>query len=187
MRSRVQILTAALILAATFGTGVSKLDAAQPDSTEVEYQVKAGFVYNFIKFVSWPEDETQTSEVWRIGVLGDDSVVATMTEALAGKNIGGQSVIVSAIHNDEDLAECHVVFIAGKYTDSSADQIASIRRSAILVVGETPDFARKYGIIGFVKRRDNLRLEINPGRAQEAGLIISGKLASLADLVEDKL
>jgi hypothetical protein len=186
MRSKVHTFAALLMLVTACGSGTFRSYADGDDPAVLEYQVKAGFVFNFLKFVSWPTDAGIPTDVWRIGVIGDRSVVETMSETLAGGTIAGRPVEVSAIGEDADLARCHVVFVEDNYTDASASLVATIRDRPILVVGETRDFARTHGIIGFVRRKNNLRLEINPGRAKEAGLIISGKLASLADLVEEK-
>ena len=194
MRSRVHLLAAAVMLVAACGPGASWSHADDESPAVLEYQVKAGFVFNFLKFVSWPanaetswpDDRGRTTGAWRIGVIGKRSVVEIIAKTLAGGTIGGRPVEVSAIGENEDPTLCHVVFIEKSHTKSSASLIEMIQNSPVLVVGETPDFARTHGIIGFVKRKDNFRLEINPLRARKAGLVISGKLASLADLVEDK-
>ena len=51
------------------------------------------------------------------------------------------------------------------------------------MVGETEDYARSSGMIGFVMRGHNIRFQVNLSAAQQAGLKLSGRLASLAEIV----
>lgn len=185
MRPSIHGFFTVLLLAIVCGSGVSRSEAEISRSEKKEYQVKAGFVFNFLKFISWPPDAETPNQTWRIGIIGDVAEYETIRDELAGRSINGHPVVVSPIEDDLDLELCHVVFITAGYTDSSVNLVEAVSHSAVLSVGETPDFARNYGIIGFVKRGNNLRLEINPTRAINAGLIISGKLASIATLVDD--
>jgi hypothetical protein len=54
-----------------------------------EYRVKAAFLYNFCKFVSWPErDESGAEQPFVIGVVGDPLKAAVFARELEGKRIG---------------------------------------------------------------------------------------------------
>jgi hypothetical protein len=164
----------------------SKLSYGQvPSSDQVEYQVKAGFIFNFLKFVSWPEEIKSTADSWKIGILAEPPVFNSIKKTLAGKSVDGRPVEVILFEPDMEFGECHVLFISENFTRIYAECAVSLNSIPVLVVGEKKDFARTHGIIGFVKKKENLRLEINPVRAKKAGLVISGKLASLAELVGD--
>jgi len=155
-------------------------------ATVLEYEAKAGFLYNFLKFVTWPDEKDLGTDDWQIGVIADENVVNTIRETLVQKRVAGRHIAVSAIEACENMEKYHVMFVAGNYMDVSTSLIAELKNFPVLVVGEVPEFAGVHGIIGFVKREDILRLEINPLRARTAGLIISHKLASLGELVDDK-
>ena len=165
----------------------SNLSYGQVSSmAQIEYQVKAGFIFNFLKFVSWPEEIKSNSTSWQIGVMADPAVIRLIRKTLAGKSVEGRPVEITRFQPEMELEGYHVVFISDSFSKSYAQFAKELAESPVLVVGESKDFARNNGIIGFVKKKENLRLEINPTRAKKAGLIISGKLASLAELVEDK-
>ena len=51
---------------------------------------------------------------------------------------------------------------------------------AILTLGDFPGFVELGGMIGFTKRGNNIRLEINLDAAHKAGITISAKLAEVA-------
>ena len=173
------MVVAALLL----GSCGSLLHAQNEANAELEYKVKAGFIFNFLKFVSWPKESH--SDSWNIGVIAAEGIVELVSETLAGKTIEGRSVKVFKFNPKAEGQDCHVLFICQKLTDRTSEFSETLRGTPILIVGESKGFAQAHGIIGFVKKGQNLRLEINPSRAKGAGLVISGKLASLAELVED--
>ena len=63
-----------IVLALALFMAAIALRAVAADSTSSqEYQVKAAFLYNFIKFVDWPEEKTADSnEPITIGIIGND-------------------------------------------------------------------------------------------------------------------
>lgn len=183
MLKRINRLTVIVVAALLMGSCGSLLYAQSEGDAELEYKVKAGFIFNFLKFVSWPQEAQ--SDSWNIGIIASDGIVDLVSETLAGKTIDGRAVNVFKLNPKADDQGCHVVFVCRRSTERASGFTESLRGKEILIVGESEGFAQAHGIIGFVKKGQNLRLEINPSRAKGAGLVISGKLASLADLVED--
>jgi hypothetical protein len=53
-------------------------------------------------------------------------------------------------------------------------------------VGEDPVFAQSGGIINFMLKNGNVRLEVNLAAAKKAGLTISSRLLAVADTVKGK-
>lgn len=163
---------------------LSYSQVSSPD--QIEYQVKAGFIFNFLTFVSWPGEIISNSGSWKIGVMADPAVIRLIRKTLTGKSVDGRPVEITRFQPEMESEGYHVIFITDNFTNSYAEFAAKLAESPVLVIGENKDFARNHGIIGFVKKKENLRLEINPARAKRAGLVISGKLASLSELVEDR-
>jgi hypothetical protein len=56
----------------------------------------------------------------------------------------------------------------------------------ILTVGEDAAFAQNGGIINFVLKNGNVRLEIDLTAAKRAGLTIRSRLLAVADVVKGK-
>ena len=50
-----------------------------------EYEVKAGFLFNFAKFIEWPANEAAPNRSFTLGVLGSDPFGDTL-DAMEGKN-----------------------------------------------------------------------------------------------------
>ena len=176
----------ALGLVFTTSTTYILSSASQSIPVRSDYETKANFLLNFLKFIEIPEQEDREEDVYRIGVVGDSSVMRFIRRTLEDKRIDGLPIVVCSIASDEDLAKlCHLVFVPGNYTESSNKLLRAVQNEPVVLVGESPAFARKYGLVGFVERNGQIRFEINPYRAKVTGISVSGKIASLAEIVED--
>lgn len=144
-----------------------------------EYELKAAFLLNFAKFVTWP-DLPSSTEV-DVAIWGSDRTHGVMADALAGKRIGPHALSVRRFSPDEPPP--HILFVQAVREPIPAELRQRLASAHTLVVGESPDFAARYGVIGFVRRGANLRFQVNIEAADRAGLKISARLAQLAEIV----
>jgi hypothetical protein len=151
-----------------------------------EYQVKALFLCNFVKYVNWPADAMPAApSPIVIGIVGDDKFNDSLTRAVEGKNFNGRAIVIKHLSADDDPSGCAILFISSS-EDSRLDAI--LRKAdalPILTVGENESFLQKGGIINFTLKEDKIHLEINLRVAQKAKLQISSKLLSVADAVKE--
>lgn len=153
-----------------------------------EYQVKAAFLYNFAKFVKWPENAfSDTNSPIVIGILGEDPFGPSLDLAVQGKTINGHPLIVRTVGNiNEAAGACQVLFVCKKPKRNLVQLIAALRHAGILTVGDTEHFIDAGGMINFVSDDSKVRFEINDLEARRAGLTISSKLLSVAQKREKK-
>src|SRR5262245_21432839 len=138
--------------------------------------MKAAFLYNFARFVQWPEAD-QNSPV-RFCVYGKDPFGKLLDESLRDKNMEGRPLEIQRLSGLKDIEECHVLFVGASSDISSV--LRQIGNHPILTVSETPGFTQMGGIINFVLQDQKVRFEINPQTAAAAGLKISSQLLRLA-------
>ena len=149
-----------------------------------EYRVKAAFLYNFAKFVEWPAQAFKSpTDPIVIGVLGKNPFGAALSEAVAGKTLGGRTFQVREV-TDAQAAGCQIVFVSSSERKRMGPLFIVIGNSAVLTVGETDNFAVEGGIINFKIDAGSVRLQINVEAARKQQLRISAKLLSLAEIVE---
>ena len=147
-----------------------------------EYEAKAAFLYNFVKFVEWPPEAfADGSSPLIIGVVGDDKDSGEIDQ-INGKTANGRRLVVKRFSSFKALTHCHIVFIRSSERDRIRQTLAAAGPST-LTVGETESFAERGGIINFTIVAGKLRLEINQTSAERAGLKISAKLLSLARVI----
>ena len=70
-----------------------------------EYEVKAAFMYNFLKFVDWPEEKTaKTGNQITIGIIGQDSFGAA-ADILKDKKVKERNVVLKRIDSLQQLKD----------------------------------------------------------------------------------
>lgn len=175
-----QVLIAIFAIAAPFAIAG---DGAQRAS---EYAVKAAFVYDFSKFVTWPDRafKAQDSPI-SICVLGDNPFGGALDRIVAGKIVDGRSFSVLYPASAEDAKTCQIVFISRSKQGQLKEILGVLGASSVLTVGDSAGYAAQGVMINLFLENDRIRFKINDRAAQKAGIEISSKLLSLAKLVND--
>lgn len=152
--------------------------------TATEYQIKAAFLYNFIKFVQWPpESFPDEDQPFVIGILGDDPFGPILDRVVQGKLVNGRKLVVWRSDTLTQLRGAHLVFISRSERGRLRQVLRELAGKPILTVSEIDGFARLGGMINFRMQGDRVRFEINPEAVRAAGLKMSSKLLSLATIV----
>jgi hypothetical protein len=152
-----------------------------------EYQVKAAFLYNLIKFTDWPTNGFASSEApMVIGIVGDDPFGQTIDDLVRGETVGIRPLQIKRLKAGEDLSSCHVLFISKSEKDQFPLILNQVKPRPVLTVSDTPGFAEQGGMVTLLLSSKTVKLEINQAVAEDAGLRISAKLLKLARLVKAK-
>jgi hypothetical protein len=173
-----------LFLILTLMSGAFNIEAQA--QTANEYQVKAAFLYNFVKFIEWPSDAfNDGSNSFVIGVIGDDPFGGALDQSVSGKSVNGRQLSVRRLQWGQDLRACHILFISSSERNRLAQIFASLRGASVLTVSDMGQFIQQGGIINFILEASRVRFEINATAAGQARLKISSKLLSLAKTVRN--
>lgn len=171
----------ALLLNLLAGLQIGLLPArAQPAPTE--YQLKAAFLYNFIKFVQWPANTFATeSAPITIGVLGENPFGNNLEATVKGKSIDGHPLSIKYFSSAKDPAvkSCQVIFICQSERKRMGEILSALKGTRLLTVSETETFIDDGGMINFVMENNKVRFEINEVAIRHSGLCISSKLLNL--------
>jgi len=167
----------------TAGGGFS----AGKNSGVSEYQVKAAFLYNFIKFTDWPGRTFASAEApIVIGIVGDDPFGKTLDDVVKDELVHQRPLILKRFRADEDLGSCQVLFICNSEKERVAALLNQLKGKPVLTTSDAPGFAEQGGMVNLLLVKDSVKLEINQAVAEASGLQISGKLLSLARIVKSK-
>ncbi len=148
---------------------------------DIEYKVKAGYLYNFTKFITWPKDPSAT---FNLCILGNDPFGALITP-IEQRTAFDKPIKLYRLETPAALVDlskstlCHILFVS-----SSLDRIPVQDAKNILIVGESENFARKGGMIGFITEDGRIKLQINWQLFKRSDLKISAKLLEVADVIE---
>ena len=159
---------------------------AGQEHTLVESQVEAAFLYNFAKFIEWPDDTFQSEKSpIVICVFGHDSMVTILDEVVRGKTISGRDLAVRRENETSSLRGCQVVFVDEQENKRLPLILGSLAGSSALVVGESEGFAERGGTVQFFLEDNKLRFAINVDATGRAHLKLSSRLLALARIVHD--
>jgi hypothetical protein len=182
---RIQTKVPALVLVIVITLLLGLLSTEALAQAQDEYQVKAAFLFNFVKFVEWPAEAFSDSNApLIIGVVGDDRFQGSIDQMISGRIANGRRLLVKRFSNFRTLTPCHIVFVSSSERDN-IQQILATAGPGALTVGESDRFAQMGGIINFTVVDRKVRLEINQAAAERRGLRISAKLLSLARVIRN--
>lgn len=164
---------AALLLAAP------QVARAAAEAGYGEYQVKAAFLKNFVKFVEWPPRPGAIS----LCILGKDP----FKEALAGTDDvgGGRSLTYRRIDSVRETGECQAVFVTQAQRASLPELLAALDGKPVLTVGDGEGMAAAGLMLNFLVEEQKVRFEANLAPVRRAGLTISSRLLGLAKTVHN--
>ena len=176
MASRFRRWLQVLVLAVLFIPGpVSAQDLAD--------KLRAAFIYNFAKFVTWPPSRLSADEQpIRLCVLGDAPFAELLATTVGGKTAGSHPLEVVDAQQPEQLAGCHIAY----FPDLSEDRqsiMAQQQAQQVLTVHQE-SAVNAAGVVRFYLEDRRIRLEINNRAAEAADLKISAKLLALARVVQ---
>ncbi|MCD6527963.1 MAG: YfiR family protein [Desulfuromonas sp.] len=153
-----------------------------------EYQLKAAFIYNFIKFTSWPEQIAQAAvksantEPLFLAVIGADNF-GTRLEALEHKLANGRHIVLARHRTDADrdnLSSYDMLFLALENRDQCLSTLREVAGRPILTISDKAGFAEHGGCIELTIKEGKLRFIINRTAIERQGLKLSYKVYMLA-------
>jgi hypothetical protein len=160
-------------------------DAYAQESKPGEYQVKAAFLYNFVKFVEWPDDKNApTGRVINICILGEDPF-GNAFDFIKDETIENRRLVIKRFKTLQHIENCHVLFISRSEQEYLGQILTTVKGLNILTVGDTEGFAQKGVIINFYIEESRVRFEININSLKLSGWRISSKVMHLARIIQE--
>lgn len=145
-----------------------------------EYDVKAAFLLNFTRFVSWPRPPAERdASPFAICILGDDPFGGALERTVAGETLGNRTIIVKRIRKWPDT--CQVLFLPAALPSQAS--VLAQTGSDVLTVGESPDFLADGGMIRFVVEGRRVRFDINRSAVTKSSLKMSSRMFEVARAV----
>jgi len=176
-------LTGARSLAAGAGIAVALACGASASSAgqrggAAEADIKAAFLFNFTKFVEWPDGAP--AGPFQICTLADARFDSALAQTLSGESTGGRPIVRATPDGPESASGCHILFIARGETSQIERWLAAVGRHPVLVVGESKAAEDAGAHITFVVEDNRVKFDVNDDAASRAGLKISSKLLRVA-------
>lgn len=148
-----------------------------------EQKIKAGIVYNLLKYTLLPEDSLaiKTNKL-QICLYGNDLFDGYLSP-LEGRSVQQIPIAISSIETAGELTGCNVLIIHQNHVAELPQLIPAVIKNQILTISDAQGFATSGGMIELSKENEKISLHINTGALSSAGLDVQESMLKLARVV----
>lgn len=178
---RLHFAPALLAIASVFATSVSQAQDANAD------QIRAAFVYNFVKLVSWPTSRFESPEQpLHLCLIADDPTQPALSGLLADKQASERGISIVLIDREklgasnDQRAYCHAVFLGESLEPDYPQIMNALSGPGVLLIDEGSRFSWPNGMIRLFSEGEYIRFELNLKAMELAQLTVDPKLIRLA-------
>ncbi len=178
------IVLVAVVIGAVTLSNMQHIYAKSPSAHE--YEVKAAFIYRFLKFIDWSKNK-KSNDTRKLYILGDNPFGNNLKKTLSIpiKNRECEVKFIKSIKSFPKTEDFCVLFISSSEDKELPQILDFLKDSKTLTIGDTRGFAQRGVIINFFIEEYKVRFEINLDAVKRAELIVSSKLLRLAKIVHD--
>jgi hypothetical protein len=145
------------------------------------HEIHAQMIYNFIKYIQWPND-TEPGE-FVVGILGEDDVYNTLKSYYDGKPKGAKKYSIRKLSGADEAPTCAVVYI-GKNKSGQFENVKNgVAGKPVLTITDSSNLGKKGSCINFKVLDGKLKFEMNQASLTSSTLKVAGQLSSMAILL----
>ena len=135
-----------------------------------DFVQRAQYIFNFTKFIEWPGG---IAGYFKIVVLDDKDVAASLDLIAKSKKVGNASVIVQVITSTTDIGNAHILYVpvTKRRQLSAINQSLAGKPTLIVSHGAASDFA-----INLINDGGNLKYQISKTNIESHKLKVNASL-----------
>lgn len=178
MRGCLHLLVVACLV---WFTGQGELEA----KTFEESQVKAVFLFNLTKFITWPPSDGE-KRGFIIGVVSKDPIKKHLVRVVKNETVEKRKIKIKEYSSISKVnwQQLDMLFI-GSNLKHQVREIASVAHlHQVLTVGDVSGFCQSDGMINLLTVDKRVKLEINLESVKKGRLKVSAQVLKLAKLVK---
>jgi hypothetical protein len=145
---------------------------------ETDYKAYTLFIYNFMKYVEWPEAMSKGD--FTLAVVGDSPINKELQDLASNKKLKGRAITFKKYSSTDQIDDSHLIFLPSSKSAAMKTLKEQMKGKPVLIVGEREGLARKGAAISFVTMEDDqLRFDINRTILDQHNLKAASQLISL--------
>lgn len=145
------------------------------------HEVYSMMVFNFIKWIQWPPDETNKEFI--IGVMGNSEIYNTLSTWYGGKPKGSKTYVIKKFTNASEVTDCQVLFIEGNKHNEFEGAKSKLMGKETLLITDHRGLGAKGSCINFKLEDKKLRFELNQRAIDESKLKVASALSTMAIMI----
>lgn len=145
------------------------------------HEVYSMMVFNFTRYVQWPDQATSGEFV--IGVIGNTDIYNTLNGWYGGKPRGSKTYVIKKFANASEVTDCHVLYIDKTKSGEFEAANNKVKGKGTLVITDKNGLGERGSAINFKTVDNKLKFELNQKAVDASNLKVSGSLSSMAILI----
>ncbi len=170
-RAGLALLLAAAFLSPAYGQDNVRL---------VEQEIKAGLLYNFLKYTQWPVGHTNRDAV--VCLIGGDPFGGHL-QPMAGRTVNQHSIEIRNVENIQNIEACSLLYVHASEKPNWPQLRKVLAGKNVLTVSDFEGFAESGGMIEFTRNDNRIGVKINVDAVTAAHLMVQSRLLRLASTV----
>ena len=158
-------------------------EAIAQDKSSRAYVIKAGFIYNFTRFIKWPP-KSDKGKNYNICVVGDNPFGSILDRLEKKHRFKQHPLKIELDVSSSDFRGCHILFVSFSERFNVEKIVKQTKDLQVLTVGDTEGFAERGIDINLVVAENKVKFEISKQCLDDKGFKVSSELYDLATIVE---
>ena len=149
-----------------------------PRPEETNAKIKAIYIYNFTKYIEWPESYKQGNFV--IGIIGtNNELINELNKMATVKTVGNQHLEIKSISPNSDIG-CHIIYLLSDNSTQLGEVVEKNKNKSTLIITDKAGLAAKGAGINFVIQENKQKIELNKSNIERYKLKVASSLVELA-------
>lgn len=155
---------------------------AQADIHEAENKVHSVFIYNFTKYIQWPEEYSKGDFI--IGLLGNTKLDQELQKIAASKTVNGRKITVKKYTTIESIEnKCNILFLTSESSNLLSDVLKKLSGSGTLLITHKEGLGKFGSLVNFVSENGRYRFELNTTAFEKSKLKLEQQLKAVAIII----
>jgi len=138
---------------------------------------KALFMFNFAKYIEWPNQELQNEFV--IGVYDNDPIMEELNKIALVRKINNKAIVIKRVSNPSEVSDANIFFLPNAASDNINQVTSYFAGKPTLIITDHPEFCNRGAGINYYTEKDKLKFEIKKSNIISHGLNMSSQLIIL--------
>jgi len=154
-------------------------------------QIKAAFIINIVRFISWPGDVHEQQNNQLLLCLYRANPINNAINIIDGKKIGSRHINVVLVESLSESQICNILLISNDEVDNFIDDVYPGLDRPILTIADFTERESEHTfhqdiLISLVRNGSRISFQVNLKKSRQLGLWMSSKLLKLATIVGEE-
>ena len=148
-----------------------------------EQKIRAGLVYNYLKYTTWPLREGGgEAKYLSVCLYGGDAFGGALNP-LEGRTAQQYTIHITRLSGSASVANCDLLYIDRSQEDRLDSILAQAQGRNVLTMSDIANFAKRGGMVGFSMQDQRIHMAINKKAAEDSGIAIQPRMLRLGEVV----